>query len=196
LIVDEWLQGVARVRPNLSIFETATILGEIFCQPRTWQKPLQLPFRETDHWVAVEYPDTFLPQGEFLSILQVLPASKFRSSASQSGLLIDEWIEVIPSKFETTGIALHFNQPNTEPAQTLLLAVTPEITGAWTWDKLVGILHNTFDRAQLRAVEPDQLGHTALGQLLPAIITPVASRPFATLTTDLVYQTAAQFADD
>jgi hypothetical protein len=196
LVVDEWLQGAARVRPNLSTIERVYLLGENFRNPRTWQKPLQLPFRKTDYWVAVEYPEAFLPQGEFLSILQMLPVSRFQPTVLQSGLLIDEWIEVIPSKFETTGIAVHFNQPNTEPPQTLLLAVTPEITGAWTWDKLVSILHNTFDRAQLRAVEPDQLGDTALGQLLPAILTPVASRPFATLTTDLAYQTAVLSADE
>jgi hypothetical protein len=192
LIVDEWLQGAARVQPNLNTLETIYILGEHFGNPRTQQKPIQLPFRETDHWVAVEYPEGFLPEGEFLSILQVLPASGFEPGAPQSGLLIDEWVEVIPSKSETTGIAFHFNQPNSEPPQACLLAVTPEITGTWTWDKLVGILQDTFTRAKLRAVEPDQLGDTALGHLLPAIITPVASRRFATITTDLVHQTAVR----
>jgi hypothetical protein len=196
LIVDEWLQGVARVQPNLSTLETVYILGENLGNPRTQQKPLQVPFRQTDYWVAVEYPESFVPQGEYVSALQVLPATGFQPAVAQSGLLIDEWIEVIPSKVETTGIAVHFNQPNTEPPQALMLAVTPEITGAWTWDKLVGILHNTFDRAQLRAVEPDQIGDTALGQLLPAILTPVASHRFATLATDLVYQTAVHFPND
>lgn len=196
LIGEEWLQGAARVQPGLATLETITILGENFGNPRTQLKPLQLPFRKTDHWVAVEYPETFLPEGEYLSIFQVLPASGFQPTALQSGLLVDEWVEVIPSKAETTGIAFHFNQPNSEPPQVCLLAVTPGITGNWTWDKLVGILQDTFERAQRRAVEPDHLGQTAYGHLLPAILTPVASRPFATIATDLVYETAIRFPRD
>jgi len=193
LILEEWLHGAARVQPNLNTLETISILGENFGTPRTHLKPIQLPFRKADHWVAVAYPEAYLPEGEFLSVLQVLPAAEFKPSQPQKGLLIDEWTEVIPSKSETTGIAFHFNQPNTEPPQTLLLAVTPEITGAWTWDKLVGILQDTLHRAKLRAVEPEQLGDTMYGQLLPAIITPVASHPMATISTDLVYETAVQF---
>jgi hypothetical protein len=108
----------------------------------------------------------------------------------QKGLLIDEWVEVIPAASEVTGIAFHFNQPNSEPPQVSLLAVTPEITGAWTWDKLVGIVQDTFLRAKLRAVEPDQLGDTAFGHLLPAVVAPVATRRLATITTDLIHQTA------
>jgi hypothetical protein len=192
LIVDEWLQGAARVQPNLGNLETAFILGESFGNSVPQLKPIQVPYRKTDYWVAVEYPETFDPQGEFLSVLQVLSSAGFQTGEQQSGLLIDEWIEVIPSKSETTGIAFHFNQPNSEPPQALLLAVTPEITGKWTWDKLVGILQNTFHRAQLRAVEPDQLADTAFGHLLPAILTPVASHRFATIATDLVYQTAVK----
>jgi hypothetical protein len=196
LLLEEWLQGVAHVQPRVGTLEMAQLLGENFGTPRTQQKPLQLPFRQTDHWVAVEYPETFVPEGEFLSLLQVLPQTGLTPASAQSGLLIDEWNEVIPSKFETSGIAVHINQPNTEPPQTVLLAVTPQVTGVWTWDKLVGILNNTFDRAQLRAVEPELIGDTALGQLLPAILTPVASHRFATITTDLVYQTAVSVAEN
>ena len=196
LLLEEWLQGIAHVQPRVGTLETAQLLGENFGTPRTLQKPLQLPFRQTDHWVAVEYPDTFVPEGEYLSILQVFPGTGFLPSSPQSGLMIDEWNEVIPGKSEVSGIAVHINQPNTEPPQTVLLAVTPQITGAWTWDKLVGILNDTFDRAQLRAVEPELIGDTALGQLLPAILTPVASHRFATITADLVYQTAVAVSTD
>lgn len=195
LLVEEWLQGAARVQPKLDALETITIFGEAFGAPRTQLKPIQLPFRKTDHWLAVEYPETYQPEGEFLSILQVLPATGFQPDEAQKGLLLDEWTEVIPNRAETTGIAFHFNQPNTEPPQTLLLAVTPEVTGAWTWDKLVGTLLDTFQRARMRAVEPEQIGDSIYGHLLPAILTPVASRPFATISTDLVHQTAQAVQD-
>lgn len=190
LIVDEWLQGVARVRPGASTLEIIQILGEAFGGQNMPMKALQLPFRETDYWVAVEYPEEFIPQGEFLSLAQVLPSGGFDLGKPHSALLIDEWVEVIPSRTETTGITFHYDQPSTEPPQVLLLAVTPEVTGSWTWDKLVGILNNTLDRAMLRAVEPDQVGRTALGHLLPAVLSAVSSHPFATISTDLIHQTA------
>ena len=75
----------------------------------------------------------------------------------------------------------------------MLLAVTPEITGKWTWNKLTGILNDTFDRAQMRAVEPDFLGNTPVAQLLPAIVTPVANGRFTTISADLIHQTAIRF---
>jgi hypothetical protein len=59
------------------------------------------------------------------------------------------------------------------PPQALLLAVTPEETGAWSWEKLLGILNDTLLRAKLRAVEPrllDTLQRPDTGVLLPAIL--------------------------
>jgi len=53
----------------------------------------------------------------------------------------------------------------------VLLAVTPEVTGHWTWDHLVDGILDTYSRARLRAVEPDQID--ALGLVttfLPAVI--------------------------
>src|SRR5690606_32740541 len=59
LIVDEWLQGVTRVQPRAAELETAVIMAEAFGLPQAMQpKPLQLPFRPSDFWIAVEYPET------------------------------------------------------------------------------------------------------------------------------------------
>lgn len=192
-LVDEWLEGAARVQTGLGALETVTLLSANLVKPPLHHKPMQLPFRTEDHWVGVEYPETFQPVGEYVSILQILPQPDFDPVQPQSGLVIDEWVETIPSKSEATGIALHFDQPNSEPPQVCLLAVTPEITGAWTWDKLVGILQDTIARAKQRAVEPEHLQDTAYAQFLPAVIAPIASRRFATITEDFVHSTARVF---
>jgi hypothetical protein len=83
--------------------------------------------------------------------------SAFRVGTRQSGVLLDDWTEEIPTAGETTGISFRFNQPNAMPPQTLLLAVTPEENGSWDWDDLVGTLSDTLRRAKRRAVEPAQL---------------------------------------
>ena len=51
---------------------------------------------------------------------------------------------MIPNRVETTGIAVHYNQPNAQPPQTLLLAVAPQLTGSWTWAALLGVLGDTL----------------------------------------------------
>jgi len=189
--VEEWLQGVARVRERMGVLEAVCILTDVFAGPEIMLAPLQLPFRSTDHWVAVEYPSTFAPSGDHLSLVQVLPAPTFDVAADQSGLVVDEWTERIPGKAETTGIAVHYDQPSSEPPQALLLAITPRETGRWRWDDLVAILHDTLDRATKRGVEPDHLAATAYAQLVPAVLAAVSSQRFATIGADFVAQTAA-----
>ena len=42
-----------------------------------------------------------------------------------NGLLLDEWVEEIPGKEELTGISFQYNQPDSQPPQSLLLAISP-----------------------------------------------------------------------
>jgi hypothetical protein len=191
LVVEEWLQGVARVRERVGLLESVCLLTDVFRGPEIRLAPLQLPFRSGDHWVAVEYPSTFAPAGDHLSLVQVLPTGAFDAAGEQRGVVVDEWTETIPGKVETTGIAVHYDQPSSEPPQVLLLAVTPRETGRWQWNDLVAILHDTLDRAKKRGVEPDHLADTAYAQLLPAVLAAVSSQRFATIAADLVAQTAA-----
>ena len=139
-------------------------------------------------------PNVFVPQGDFLSIVRQLPEN-YEASAPQSGLLIDEWNEVIPNRIETTGIAIHYNQPNTEPPQCILLAVSPNVNGRWEWDDLVETVTDTFDRAKRRAVEPDFLRTTPYSQLLPAVLSSFTSFPIATISTNMAVQPASMVVD-
>ena len=109
--------------------------------------------------------------------------------------MIDEWNEVIPNRIETTGIAIHYNQPNTEPPQCLLLAVSPNVNGRWEWDDLVETVTDTFDRAKRRAVEPDFLRPTAYWQLLPAVLSSFTSYPFGTISTNMAVQPMSMVLD-
>src|SRR5688500_3340148 len=138
----------------------------------------------------VNDPAVLLPRGDFLSIVRQHPEA-YAAGAPQAGLVVDEWNEVIPNRIETTGIAVHYNQPSTEPPQCLLVAVSPKITGRWDWDDLVETLTDTLDRAKRRAVEPDFLRTTPYAQLLPAVLSTFTSVPFATLSTNLAAQPAS-----
>jgi hypothetical protein len=97
----------------------------------------------------------------------------FVAGKAHCGMLVDDWTEQIPNKQEVTGIGFNYDQPNAFPPQTILLAITPEVTGTWSWDKLTGILTDTLLRAKLRAVDPDLLaatGKVEYAVLLPALL--------------------------
>jgi hypothetical protein len=104
-------------------------------------------------------------------------ATPFLKAAPQCGLLLDEWTEVIPAPEETTGITFHYDRPNAEPPQVMMLAVPPRITGQWQWADLVDAIHETMELARRRAVEPDHVGSTSYGRFLPATISAVTFHP-------------------
>jgi hypothetical protein len=87
-----------------------------------------------------------------------------------SGFLIDEWIEEIPGKEELTGISFQYNQPDSQPPQVLLLAISPTEGKQWSWDKLGEIIDDTLRRAKQRAVGLGELASTDWIGLLPAVV--------------------------
>ena len=193
-LVDEWLQGVARVRPRMNTWETVRMLADALNDVRIDMRPAQVPFRANDSWLAVVFPekdplDATKPFGITRDTLSITAhgAAAFRSGV-QRGLLLDEWSEEIPTASENTGISFRFNQPNAVPPQTMLLAVTPEQTGAWSWDSLVGILTDTLARAKRRAVEPAQLEKEGLtwNLLAPATVSEFSMVAPADVSLDLM----------
>jgi hypothetical protein len=180
-VSDEWIHSTAHVRKKLHKWEIARTLIEAFNSAENNSLPVQLPYRAKDSWLAVEFPefDELSPDNKPFNITQDTISvvahgnSAFTGGVKQSGILLDDWTEVIPAKDEITGIAFNYNQPNAVPPQALLLAVTPEVTGGWKWENLVGILNDTLHRAKTRAIEPMILDKNAppeVSSLLPAVI--------------------------
>ncbi|WP_268035500.1 hypothetical protein [Algoriphagus sp. PAP.12] len=172
----DWWSGISLVRNRLNYLETISILGEVLNEDTISFKPAQLPFdmnalppvAERDFWLGAAYPDTYKPDGDRLSLLLFGTENLQETSCA---LMLDEWMEVIPDEKETTGIAFHFNQPDSRAPQNLLLAVTPEKTGLWDFEELGLCVEEAFNLAKLRSVEPDQIDESMFAQLLPATAT-------------------------
>ena len=178
LPADEWMQMLSHVRPRIQRWESIRVLSELRSQNVLEIKPIQVPFREDDSWIAIEFPsersngDEFTIDTDTLSVVMHVDGS-LDTAVSQSGILIDDWTETIPVKEEITGIAFNYDQPGSMPPQALLLAVPPSISGHWNWDDLIGIVKDTFLRAKQRAVEPamlDKLDKPEVNVLLPALL--------------------------
>lgn len=167
--VDEWLYGAARVREKLHHWERALLLAEGFGRTPPTLTPVQLPHLDGDRWLALDFPDDYVIDGDRLLYTAHYPAG-FNRNAAQCGLLVDEWTEIIPGTEETTGITFHYDRPNAEPPQAMLLVTPPQFVGQWQWQDLVDTLHETLAMARKRAVEPAQVDKTALARFLPATV--------------------------
>ena len=158
----------ARVRPPLGAWRRLEITGGALGARDLPRRVAQLPYDATARWAALPFADeASRPRAGLVSLL-LLQADAPAVTVPWSGLLLDQWVETIPSPTEQTGIAFHYDDPGAEAPQAVLVAVPPvEHAKAWRLEWLLGALHETLDLAGIRAVDGEQLGE--LGQLLPAI---------------------------
>jgi hypothetical protein len=189
--VDDWLHGIARVREKPRLWERVVMLsdalrgpGDIFGDDEPELTPVQFPYQQNDHWLGMEFaPGTVIDQDRLLFTAHYADNPSLGNDP-RSGLLLDEWTEVVPATKETTGIAVNYDQPDSEPPQAMLLVAPPVRTGTWQVDDLVSAVNETFDLAKIRAVEPAHLDDTAYAHLLPATVMSATRQPI-TISTDL-----------
>lgn len=197
--VEDWLHGMARVRDKPRLWEKTVILADALIgyggltvtreEPRL--TPVQLPYRADDYWLAMDFPKDPRRRRP-LNEDRVLFTAHYAAPSAQPlpgvpqacGILLDEWTEVVPADRETTGIAVHYDRPDAEPPQAMLLVAPPRPDGAWTTEDLLTAISDTFDLARARAVEPVHLEDTAYAQLLPATVMSATRKPI-TVSTDL-----------
>lgn len=200
--MDQWLLSIARVRKSIESFENALLFSGQPGFKDTPIKPLQFPVTVDadgkDYWLGIEYPSTFKPSGDKLSLLLANSQAIADSGNKHVGIYVDAWTETIPDKEEVTGISFHYDQPNAKPPQNILLAVSPTVATnqqkGWHFSDLIYTLLDTLELAKVRCVEPSQLMADSatvtvagenpsengtfivgiLGHLLPAVIGEVA----------------------
>ncbi|HET8772912.1 MAG TPA: hypothetical protein VFP80_03945 [Thermoanaerobaculia bacterium] len=175
LPVDSWLYGVARVRERMHDWEQLVLFAGALGQPEPELTPLQLPFLDQDRWLALDFPAD-LPLDVDRLLYTAHFVQPFDPNIAPCGLLLDEWTEVLPKPQTTTGVALHYDRPNNEAPQTMLLVTPASLGPQWQWADLVGALHETLDLAKRRAVEPTHIDKTAYAHFLPATIMAVTIR--------------------
>jgi hypothetical protein len=190
--VDTWLHGAARVRPKLSAWERLQLFTEALGQPAPDLAALQLPYVAGEPWLGLQFPADHQITDDRLLYTAHFAGGAPSTAGPLCGLLLDEWSEVIPGDRANTGLAFHFDRPNSEAPQSMLLVTPPQFRGAWRFDDLVAALNETLDLAKLRAVEPAQIAQTPYAPLLPATVSATQSRQL-TIAADLALNNALRF---
>ncbi len=150
-----WFQRASYVRAGVARLSAAMLYAEALGDGAHLDLCVgQLPFQSEDRWVALPAPaDQRILAGR-LSLVAQLGPTPLRFDQPLAGLLIDEWVEVVPNRHETTGLSFHYDQPNAAPPQTMLLAVASDERQSWDLDSLETILRETLELAQMRATAP------------------------------------------
>lgn len=167
--VDTWLYGVARVREKVHAWEQTVMFAGALKVAEPELDAMQLPFIPGDRWLGLEFPSTQKLDKDRLLYTAHLSAG-FNKNLNQCGLLLDEWTETLPDSTVDTGVAFHYDRPNCEAPQTMLLVTPSRFRGAWQWDDLVGALHETLDLAKRRAIEPKHIDNSPYAPFLPATV--------------------------
>lgn len=165
-----WFQRIAAVRAGPERLNRALQFCEVLTRRRVFGLMVgQLPHVAADRWVALPPTDERPLRAAALSVVAQIP-EPVTFVAPVGGLLIDEWTEVVPAAAETTGVAVHFDQPGTEAPNAIVVAVTPDNTDRWDFVQVERILLETFELARTRAVDPRTLfEQTDLDLVLPAL---------------------------
>jgi hypothetical protein len=193
--VDTWLHGLARVREPLRAWEQVTLMSEAFGLAEPRLDPLQLPHHPDEPWLGLEF-DGPRPTDErllYTAHFADADAAGFGEAARHRGLLLDEWTELIEEEETTTGLSFHYDRPNHEAPQAMLLVTPPQFRGAWLWADLVDALNETLDLAKLRAVEPSHVESLPYATYLPATVMASQVRQL-TIAADLALNNDLQLA--
>lgn len=162
-------QRMARVREGVARLDDALQYAEALNNGDTLTLQVaQLPQRDGDRWVGLPAaPGTPIPPGRLSLVVHRPEAIDFTQPAI-AGLLIDEWVEVVPNANETTGVVFQYNQPDSVAPQAILVAAHPNPVeqAFWTIPWLQQVLRETVSLVHMRAVTPDLLDETS--HYLPA----------------------------
>ena len=158
---ETWLQRVAQVRDRPAELREALSYAESLTGD--WHRELlvgQLPAGEADEWVGAE---GVVPERGSLSLVaQFGPQADGGLDPTGdlgwvAGLAVDTWVESVPQEELSTGVAVRYDEPGTEPPQSVLLSV-PREDGDWSLERLVGSVSESMCYARHRSVDLEDLG--------------------------------------
>jgi hypothetical protein len=160
-----WLQRASRVHPGAARLWTALLSAEALAGRSLGHFDVtQLPFTTGDRWLGLDLAGMASVSRLSLVAFSPRPAT---ADAGVAGLMVDDWVEVLPAAQQITGLSFHYDDPIARAPQAILLAVRPDDFPEWTLEAVEGSVLEALDLAKLRAVDTDALG--ALGHYLPAL---------------------------
>lgn len=194
--IQNWVQELAQVHERTSAFEEWQMVQSVWQEAAEITttndfKIVQYPSFDRYPWVGLEEAQikTLLDSSVYQNIdaydipmddnviryypegceSHVLIGAKTHNyEGIQYGIVMDEFTEHIPDKSIDTGLSFHYNGPNNEAPQALLLAVSPygSERNDWSEDALSNIIYDTMDLYKIRLMDLETID-PKYGKILP-----------------------------
>jgi hypothetical protein len=189
MAMENWVHDVSKVRDRIADLETLNMLGSCLTDELKLEyKPVQIPYDplveqlDKNRWMALEVNEENMKDDKLCLALHVYDdfISDLNADDDFCGILIDDWHEIIPFKEQSAGIAINYNQPDSQAPQAILLAVPSEQPDLnypsakhWSADDIQKMIEQTLNDAIIRSMDYDNLKDTQLGKFLPMTVFPV-----------------------
>jgi hypothetical protein len=163
--VADWIHEVADIREAVASLRDGVFLSGLVGAAPLWSA------RQTrdapPQWIArAAAPGAGIAAGSINLTIAHPPG--WEPLAAQAGLVMDAWVETIPTPTHDTAVAFHLDSPDAQAPQALLLAVHPDPGEAWTTELLGLTVLEALDLARMRTVDPDLV--PVAGHVLPAVL--------------------------
>lgn len=170
LKLDSWLSSISKVRKNMKVLSNISTMASCLDIPFPQVSPVQYP--ELENWLGTDYstPLSEDEEGNAYTSFNIINRDFAENSSGMCGIVLDEWVEVLPVKEHTTAIAINTDQPDAVAPQSLLLAVPPHNKGDnWDHKELLDVVTGTIDMSKVRLLEPQHLNQSIYSQVLPGM---------------------------
>jgi len=166
---DRWLLQLSHIRPAVERVDLASALTRLLGADKPRLTVAQLPATPGDRWLALPV-DPANPPASGRVAIEAFATGDPPAATVLAGLLLDEWLDRIPSQATSTGVSFNYPEPMARTPQALLLAVCPDTRSAWDGGLILTILEESLALAKVRAVDLSALQQ--VGQFLPALCFP------------------------
>lgn len=178
----KWLHQVGKVRPVAQQLLEVMQIGEALSERMLRRLTVaQYPYAPGDRWAGLPFNPANPPEGGRVSIVSV-PGGEVEWSLPAHGLVFDEWTEAVPRARQTTSLVVHYDAPQAQAPQAVLVLSTLSNVLAWSLPMIRGALGRTLDAARRRLADVTVLEEG--GHFIPAVFIPT-SGPGAALAADV-----------
>jgi hypothetical protein len=180
--IRRFLRDVASARNALAAYTEAMLLGDALGASRVLHIAQLAPSGTpgTKLWLGLPFDETEPSPNVPVTSIVVDGPSDLAAGDRVSGLVVDEWVEVVPQRTEhsdgaggtvrdavvTAGLAVNAATPDARAPQALLVAVSPD-GQRWNSTVLADVLRETLELAKLRTVTLERA--IWAGRVLPAL---------------------------
>lgn len=166
--LEEWMIEAAKVRKSVLCVQHARMFQQWHDFDEVSLTVLQTPSPDDAEWIGTTLSSEARIVDKRSYVLlnkEQMLVSDTNGYRPMTGLVLDYWVERIPYKTQTAGLAFSYDQPDAEAPNAILLALSPNISSSasrklsknWSRADFERSIKSAMHLVKSRAVEPDHI---------------------------------------